>query len=61
MMGQFDVAASDGLTDEAMFDYANVGIQVDREKTIAGDRVSTHVHIIEVLAWLTALRRDAGA
>jgi trehalose-6-phosphatase len=54
-VGRFVVAAGDGLTDEAMFNFADVGIEVGREVTMGGDRVSSHYRIIEVLAWLTAL------
>jgi trehalose-6-phosphatase len=57
---RFVVAAGDGLTDEAMFEFDDVGIKFGREATMAGDRVSSHSRMIEVLAWLTALREDAG-
>jgi trehalose-6-phosphatase len=59
-MGRFIVAAGDGLTDEAMFDYPVVSIKVGREATMAGDRVTNHYRMIEVLAWLTAMHQDAG-
>jgi hypothetical protein len=39
---RFVVAAGDGLTDEAMFEFADVGIKFGREATMAGDRVSSH-------------------
>jgi hypothetical protein len=43
-----------------MFSFADVSIKVGREASIAGDRVTNHRRMIEVLAWLTALRQDAG-
>jgi trehalose-6-phosphatase len=59
-MGRYILAAGDGLTDEAMFEYADVSIKVVREAMKTGDRAANHYRMIEVLAWLTALRQDAG-
>jgi trehalose-6-phosphatase len=52
-MGRFVVAAGDGLTDEAMFDFADVGIEVGREATIGGYRVSSHYRtsLVVALEW----------
>jgi trehalose-6-phosphatase len=59
-IGRFVVAAGDRLTDEDMFVFADVGIKVGREKSIAGDRLTSHSRMLEALAWLTDLRQDAG-
>ncbi len=59
-LGTWAIGFGDGLTDERLFEIMNLGVKVGNEPSRADERLTSHVHFLDVLQWMVDLRVEAN-